>query len=629
VKTARYRAAWPELRRAPLELSRDIKLPSLIEPFVEKIIEGAGSLLKHHQVTYDDGAPYEGIDIDFANVQTAGDPKTCVPTLMVCASWTKDKQANWKNAVRDISALLYKISREANFDHSQIQIDIIAPNLTQKIYYGPVSDHDKRYDSWDSIRELVHQRLESFQGTKGHMTAIALFHYGRSNSIPDNPVTVYIAVDFKSDETQWLGIIDDIERNIHSRGWIGVQVHIEHNVGMQYSFPLLPPTGDKQTIMEEGREYNKRIRGDYQRLVNLGDDIGSATYITRSDNVVRNSENATLGFYVELKTKRTPTWKKYAITNYHAVRSAFDGFILEPGDTSSVLGTPRMNSDLRQVDEHGFHSNMNLQPFPLESPSRAKHNFTIWSIDQEIIQWTKDIENLETKRQGDDPGRVQTFIDGVKLNIQEAKNERQKKLDFFNDGKQKLGQVYAASGFFRRTTGNMRLDWALIDVDVSRQGSNGLPPENVWQRKYPSSIPLPYMALGSLLQDQSTVIGPSNLTHVWKVGTTTGPTTATYHRKKAACGLTDDSYLSDAMEKYKSTEYIFQSHAGVKFCARGDSGSAVWDQDGGIVGILFRGHSINKSFDAGYGYVTPIESVFEDIKKFSKGGITDIRIARS
>lgn len=181
----------------------------------------------------------------------------------------------------------------------------------------------------------------------------------------------------------------------------------------------------------------------------------------------------------------------------------------------------------------------------------------------------------------------------------------------------------------RRTADNMRLDWALIDVAEHRQGSNRLPAEEVWQQHFEDIAAHPHRTFGIPLQDQYSFIGPNNPgASVWKVGTVTGPTTAKFYTKKIAFKMSEDSYLGNAMNKYPSTEYIFQPHYGGKFCAHGDSGSVAFDEDGGIVGLFFRGHKINGAFDAGYGLITPIEHVFEDIKKFSKQTITHIRVAR-
>jgi hypothetical protein len=69
-------------------------------------------------------------------------------------------------------------------------------------------------------------------------------------------------------------------------------------------------------------------------------------------------------------------------------------------------------------------------------------------------------------------------------------------------------------------------------------------------------------------------------------------------------------------------DIVLPSH---KFCDHGDSGSVLFGQDGGIVALLFEGHKHENSCDYGYGFATPIEHVFADIKDFA--GITHIRIA--
>ena len=78
-------------------------------------------------------------------------------------------------------------------------------------------------------------------------------------------------------------------------------------------------------------------------------------------------------------------------------------------------------------------------------------------------------------------------------------------------------------------------------------------------------------------------------------------------------------------EDRKSTEYMLLPLGGQPFGNRGDSGAVVWDEKGGVVGLLFTGqqpHGCNQE----YSLVTPIEGVFESIKEGSQGNILDIRI---
>jgi hypothetical protein len=89
-----------------------------------------------------------------------------------------------------------------------------------------------------------------------------------------------------------------------------------------------------------------------------------------------------------------------------------------------------------------------------------------------------------------------------------------------------------------------------------------------------------------------------------------------------------DAHLGD--DRLVTKEQVFGRRDDIdkpyrKLCDHGDSGSALFDEDGGIVGLLFRCHKHVDSCDRGYEFATPIEHVFADIKNFT--GITNIRIA--
>ena len=64
-----------------------------------------------------------------------------------------------------------------------------------------------------------------------------------------------------------------------------------------------------------------------------------------------------------------------------------------------------------------------------------------------------------------------------------------------------------------------------------------------------------------------------------------------------------------------------------RFCGPGDPGSVVFDARGQAIRLLLGGQVPSQT--AGYGLVTPIEYIFEDIKASSNGRVEDIRIASS
>ncbi|KAM0386742.1 hypothetical protein ACHAPY_001310 [Fusarium culmorum] len=640
VISARYRAAWPQLRPLPLEWSTGTAstLPPLLQQRSSEIQHTVLEIIRRYRNNNgDDGDDHE-VDVSLVNQQMASQPHTSVPTIAISAPWSESRQGLWKTVIQAIAVKLYYIFKDSDFSYENIHIDMQAPELTQTIYYGPVDNH--LVQSWDNVRTLVRQRLELFKSTAGCMTAICLFHYGTLRDINDNPITIYVAVNYSSDETGWLEVIADIKANIQKRGWTDVQVHLEHNIGMSYTFPLLEPKGpDESLLRAEGLSNNMHLHGDYQQIVKPGDDFSASDYITRSDNVLKSSGFGTLGCFVELKTKSVPVWKRYALTNYHTVRPALPGFCLEPVGSLSQTGPPQPGSDCWTVDEKGYFPNSRQKPIPLESPSRAKHNFTIWFIKYEIESCVQEIQKLRIQIQATNDSteiaKKQAEIIDEQTSIQLAEDEMRKKIDFFDADKHILGTLFAASGYMRRAdAGNhkMRLDWALIDVAGHRQGPNCLPLKPAWYKSLSDRRAHPSYTYGKLLKDQSQSIGPGNISSVWKVGANTGPTIGRYHSNRVDCTMAEDRHLESKMSDYATTEYIYQPgyFAGTrKFCARGDSGSVVFDENGGIVGLFFRGHRPNNSLDGGFGLVTPIEHVFKDIIDFSNGGITEIRVAKN
>ncbi|OBS20756.1 hypothetical protein FPOA_07096 [Fusarium poae] len=624
VISARYRAAWPELRPLPLKWASDPTWPfPLLQERRYEIEKTVIGIVRRLVIEYEEDGDAE---VWLENQHMASQPDTCVPTICIYSSWSVDKQGLWETAVREIALELYHMCKDSDVAYDGIHIDMQSPELGQTIHYEPVTDSDL-CDSWDDIRALVNQRLEAFTATRRSMVTIGLFQYGSRRG--RNPITIYIAVDYSSDETGWLEVIADIKANIrHKQGWADVQVHIEHHAGTSYSFNMLPPTYD------EGFRENKRFVGDYQQTVKPGDEFGAESY-THSDGSQISAGFGTLGCFVEIQRKSSPAWKRYALTSYHAVRPALPGFRLEIVGEKSRPTPPEPDSDCWNVDLKGYTPGHSANPLHFESPSRFNHNYTIWNDKDEITFMNRRLERLEAKFRTDGDRSDQESIDSLRARIQIAEDEVQKKIDFFNDGKQMLGTLFAASGYMRRVSVHqddsvnehkMRLDWALIDVVEHRQGPNCLPPRPAWKEKYDHSAAHPFLTFEELLEGTQSV-DPDN-SPVWKVGAANGPAIGTYHRNRIACAMVEDSHLRS--EDHETSEYIYQPgnhYRRLTYCAKGDSGSIVFNKHGKVIGLYSTGIKIRMSLDnEEFGIVTPIEHIFQDIKDFL-GDVTDIRVA--
>ncbi|KAF5631333.1 hypothetical protein F25303_9705 [Fusarium sp. NRRL 25303] len=633
--SAKYRCAWPTLRPLPLQWSRT-KFPAHVNPSPSIFLKDVSEILKRHNVDSKETS------VDFHMREQQGFPSTALPTLLIISPWSESLRGTWKSITEAIA--------KSTNPGTEIQVEMIAPELYEDIYYYPVQDQPKLSHSWDRIRAHVYEQLEQFEATKGKMTTIALFRYGLS-TLSTKPITIYISVNYSSDETKWESIIASIELSIGlvDPAWKGIRVHIEHNVGVQSAFTIPELEGTDEDIEQRLETYNMSIEGPYSDRVNLGDDIGMAGEIIRSDNKPKPCANGTMGCYIEIKTKSNPEWVKYALTNYHVIRPGIKGFTLgKDKENKSVPVEPPRRSDLWKTDEDGWKPKCVLKAMLVESPARNKHAYTIWSLNQKIKGIpTTELALLDLSEDGLEANEAREEHSKLEAKRQSLSQERDAKIDFFEKGKHILGSIYAASGFKRRSPTNFRLDWALIKVKNRRQGSNRLPDEDEWE-KYARHLAMkPYLTYGKLLKQQKTSLFPfpeprggSGLPYVgllhekasasqhtngrlYKRGSSTRVTAGILDEHKAACTMTDDMHVSGGNP---STEYLFipSKHLPV-FALRGDSGSVVYDFKGGIVGLLHRGQEPNNS-KTPYAIITPIELVFEDIKSFL-GDQAEIRIA--
>ncbi|KAF5593793.1 uncharacterized protein FSUBG_9701 [Fusarium subglutinans] len=220
VITGWKRVAWPELRADPLETS----VTSLPGPMLEisrDILELAHEVVKRHNILpslkdRDDRIRFEVRD--------------GITTLLIVTPWSSKKTPIWEAALREIVTSLNELTKETSICEGDIHAEIIAPELTQTIYY--TFNNDPHLSAtWDSVRPKVYKCLESVQATRHRMSSIALHRYGVLPELEANPATIYIGVDYRSDETGWNEVVTDIKNMLQGEeGWGHVNVHMEHNV---------------------------------------------------------------------------------------------------------------------------------------------------------------------------------------------------------------------------------------------------------------------------------------------------------------------------------------------------------------------------------------------------------------
>lgn len=207
------------------------------------------------------------------------------------------------------------------------------------------------------------------------------------------------------------------------------------------------------------------------------------------------------------------------------------------------------------------------QAMLLESPSRRKHNFTLYGLKKDLEEDSQELDDT-------DP------------DLHSLQQEIDRKTRFFDEGKHLFGRPWAASGYRRRTDGNGRLDWALIKFTMpNRLGSNVTPSANEW----PMPNVVPPRLSGQPLKGLGSCDNPTDRRNVYKKGARTGLTNGSFNCIKDNVYMkSDDARLNLAV----SSEYVFISRSShdQPFALHGDSGAMVFTRLAKFIGLLWGGH---------------------------------------
>jgi len=607
-------------------------MSAIYTQFAVEFIEKAEEVLAAYEIEGNDDCD---VEIDFVTRSVLGLPHTAKPTLTIVAPWEESKKHSWEAVVSAVKSYIDNRLADSTFDDHPGPIDVcvemMAPELTRRKFLGPVEDNANLESDWPAIQDKVYSILESFSQTRGCMTSIGLFRLGFSPNPDNNPITVYVSLDYDADEVSWPPVVREIQAYLDGLEH-GLVVHMEHNILKGFAFELLAPRNSHRGLL---------ITDDYKKGVGLGGDISASTYLTRDDQMRCNPILGTLGCYIEVKTRSSSEWVRLGLTNYHVIRPCLEGYeltaasgtepfshegITAPGGgtidssfTASAIADPVRESQLWRADMSGFTPKTVPESLPLESPARIKHNYTVHD-DASIIQEESMMPLSAITSDADQTEKMAEMRASLKA-----------KIAFFDLGKHVFGRLSYGSGFNRRSSRNQRLDWALIDVEHDRHGPNLLPPMSTWRTAYGGSSCCP----GQLARNGT--LWPQLDASLWKmrcgqkvfkVGARTNATVGYYSRYKPKCTLDHDKY----MKVKPSSEHVIIGHlfgdgSPQAFADNGDSGAVVFDTFGQMVGLLFTGQAPQGTRGQGYALVTPIEEVFEDIKAMSNGEITDIRVS--
>ncbi|KAH6631482.1 hypothetical protein F5144DRAFT_612140 [Chaetomium tenue] len=598
VSNVRFRVGAPPPLPLPLFSRWDERCTLISDELGHRVLER-----ETEEILFAEGAQDAVVAVELTSrlVQSANGGATRLPKA-------SQPSSSW-HVVRRVKKLVNskRLTREKLRD-IDIAVEMIAEELTPKKYLGPVPAEILARGlekDWPQIKDRVFQIMESQGGTRGHTTTIGLFQLGFSPIPTNNPTTVYVSVDYDSDESRWPAAVEEIEQYIKQFDYAQLRLHLEHNIVESFPFPLTPSQQSEEDREKEQRLYNILPQPPYKTAVDLGDDIGASNYITANDGRTRSPAVGTLGCWLEMKSDDFPDWTKVALTNYHILRPAYSGFKLDAIPGGAVPLSPAEGSTLLKVDMEGVGWHPSAPR--VEHPTRLKHNSAVQSA-QDILG----------RFPGEPTRKLQDDLDQV--------------VAFFDENKQVFGSVYCASGFTKRTRNNGRLDWGLVlPLDATRVGKNKLPSMEDWMEKYPNEgLQYPETfgtGLGQI--PQAGLRGLQQGDTVYKVGATTRFTIGKFNCVKSDIKISLDKHMSGPRmsEEFAFISAVKTSDIVGRFSSPGDSGSVVWDQNGRAVGLLFRGQTPQQADKGSLIYVTPLEDVIADIKQRSGGKIKDIRIA--
>jgi hypothetical protein len=618
-----YRVATDALRPLPLQ-SSPLAQDWLGRGQARTIKEVVLDVLSKHGIqapaTFDDLGPKEDFtfsgwemmepsekDKDFVNIANRhrpGKPDPVCATIFIESDWDSSpsnlSSQTWPKAVDEIYSAL------AHMDGliPSLEIEIIATHLTRPVHVHPIRSDDELEKAWNEhLLKEVKDVLDKFSATQNMVNGLDISCFGFSYKEEKNPITVYIAVDRRSDETRWSEVIDALQfplSTVHHQ----IEVWIEHN---DWEFPVFGLHADQPS---RDARWRHRGKDGYGKKVNLGDEIGMGFHSPCVDDRTRPSGFGTVGCYV--KVKKGGNWRTFALTNYHVVRPLFDGFELDLVEESqSASKVTRQGTALHTADHEGLKTEQGRRPPAVEHPARTTHLRILGYLENCIDQ--EKTKRLE--------GPIQKRLEA----------QYQVKKRFFDEDRHKFGRLWAASGFMRRSAAGHHMDWALIAPAANRIGANSLPSKATWRQSNRGCLEPPTPDTHTHLRGPSpeaTLGRTKGNTIMLKMGANSGPTTAQYSNCKGSLG--EARYVGD---KRQTDEHLFVSCEAIdsrdrlSLATAGDSGAVVYNDEGKVVGLVSRGLAPQQSPKGSktfpYPYVTPIEDVFADIKAFT--GVDDIK----
>ena len=565
----RFRVGVPGLQQLPLTAQRATEYPNALTK-IEELEESICHILS------DQGVDFDRDEIELVHRAIPGETMSADDlTLLIEANWKNDADAQaWLNAAHQIKEILM-ISSSAT---RNVKIELWSWQLRTLRTIDIVEIGHPLVPIWqERIKPPVLSILERTEKLRNGWTGIDVlrmgyfFEHQLGGTETATPVTISITVEYGLIRKDWVAAEEQIRAFLDVEGLQEVQVEFERGYG---AFPV---TFDTPSI-RESKEDSDFLKEDYPERVCMGADFGPEKYFANGPHgEVVAGPIATIGGYIDIR-RNQGEWKKYAITNYHCVREAIEGWVATLNDDQKKTELPvDSGSQLYAIDRRGLGPGYAArETITFESPTRRTHRFSLQWHDKQIQLREKAMVT---------PGASSSDLQRLQLEIADHRERRARKVEFFDQGKQSFGHLFMCSGFRKRTPDNHRIDIAIIEVNPDRVGDNTVPDASIWR----SGFTAPMLGCGSRLNGIASCRDPKSLSEFcYKVGCRTGANTGRYsHIESEVKWKPIDGMLG----MKSSSEFIFVSEKSLTmpWTDHGDSGSMVWQQPSRWLGVAWGG----------------------------------------
>ena len=241
ISCVKYRVGAPALRLLPMEsfyhvnpLHKVMDDEDAARRLALQVEEDARCILTERRIIDPPAEGEEDVDFRVKLIERAMSevPESAEPTLMIEAPWSEgSSDVIWQDAVRDLKKRLDKtLSQQGLGDKLDVTVEMCAPELTRDKMLGVIEGQPALTAAWPRLsRDMSAKLADDYPDIWWCIECFSLFRLGydlRNNA--NNPITVYIAVSYDSNELNWPPAIAALEKLLAEAGWSHIQVHMEH-----------------------------------------------------------------------------------------------------------------------------------------------------------------------------------------------------------------------------------------------------------------------------------------------------------------------------------------------------------------------------------------------------------------